>query len=203
MLWVHAGSTARFEKSFRDIADYVEVPGRHDPKADVFRLVYDWLRGGKSGQWLLILDNVDNTDLLSEVGNAGQRGQGTGVDSKRRQQITAYLPQSQNGSILVTSRSKAVALKLVEEKDIMAVQPMAPSHALALFEKKLGSLGQGDNIAELAAALEFIPLAIVQAAAYITQRAPRYSVQRYLETFQRELRCLNNGFIPAQGGTLG
>ncbi len=91
---------------------------------------------------MLILDNLDNIDLLSEVKNAGQRGQGTRVDGERRQLMSVYLPQSQNGSILVTSRSQAVALKLVEEKDIVAVQPMAPSHALALIEKKLEPLGQ-------------------------------------------------------------
>ena len=173
MLWVHAGSMARLEQSFRDTADYAKIPGRQDPKANVFRLVHDWLRDGNNGQWLLILDNIDNPDLLSEVGDAGQQGQGTGKDDERRQPITAYLPQSQNGSILVTSRSKDVALKLVEEKDIVAVQPMAPVHALLLFEKKLGPLDQGDDTAELAAALEYMPLAIVQAAAYISQRAPR------------------------------
>jgi len=137
VLWVYAGSTTRLEQSFRDIADYIEIPGRQNPKANVFRLVHDWLRDGKSGRWLLILDNVDNPNLLSEV---GQRGQGIGVDSERRQPITAYLPQSQNGSILITSWSKDVALKLVEEKNIVAVQPMAPTHALLLFEKKLGPL---------------------------------------------------------------
>ena len=195
MLWVHAGSMARLEQSFRDITDYVEIPGRQDPKANVFRLVHDWLRGGNSGQWLLILDNLDNPDLLSEAGDAGQRGQGTGVDGERRQPISAYLPQSQNGSILITSRSQAAAMKLVEEKDIVVVQAMTPAQALMLFEKKLGSLGQGDDTAELAAALEFMPLAIVQAAAYISQRAPRCSVQRYLEDFRksdrRRTRLLN------------
>ena len=168
MLWVHAGSMARLEQGFRDVVDYVEIPGRQDPKANVFRLVHDWLRDGKSGQWLLILDNVDSPDLLSEAGDAGRQGQGTGVGGEHRQPISAYLPQSQNGSILVTSRSQAVALKLVEENDIMVVQPMTPAQALTLFEKKLGLLGQGDDTAELAAALDFMPLAIVQAAAHVS-----------------------------------
>lgn len=69
MLWVHVKSTTRFEKSFRDIIDYVEISERHDFKTDVFRLVYDWLRDEKSEQWLFILDNVDNTDLFFEIEN--------------------------------------------------------------------------------------------------------------------------------------
>ena len=189
------------EQSFQDIADYIEIPGRQDPKANVFRLIHDWLRNRESGRWLLILDNLDNPDLISEVEDTSQRGQGTGVNSERRQPITAYLPQSQNGSILVTSRSKDVALKLVEEKDIVAVQPMAPVHALSLFEKKLGPLGQGDDTTELAAALEFMPLAIIQAAAYISQRAPRYSVQRYLEEYQKSDRK-KTSLLDYEGGQL-
>lgn len=119
---------------------------------------------------MLILDNIDNPDLLSEVGDAGQQGQGTRKDGERRQPITVYLPQSQNGSVIVTSRSKDVALRLVEEKDIVAVQPMAPVYALSLFEKKLGPFDQGEDTAKLAAALEYMPLAIVQAAVHISQR---------------------------------
>ena len=188
MLWVHAGNMARLEQGFRDIADHVKISGRQDPKVNVFRLVHDWLRDEKSGQWLLILDNVDNPDLLSEAGDTGQRRQGPSMDGGQGQPISAYLPQSQNGSILVTSRSQAVALKLVEEKDIVVVQPMTPAQALSLVEKKLGSLGQGDDTAELAAALDFMPLAIVQAAAYVSQKAPRYSVQQYLEDFRKNDR---------------
>lgn len=41
------------------------------------------------------------------------------------------------------------------------------------------------DIAELAAVLEFILLTIVQAAAYIKERVPRYSVRQYIEKFQK------------------
>ena len=201
MLWLHAGNMARLEQGFRDIADHVKIPGRQDPKVNVFRLVHDWLCDEKNGQWLLILDNVDNPDLLSEAGDGGQRGQGHSMDGGQGQPISAYLPQSQNGSILVTSRSQAVALKLVEEKDIVVVQPMTPAQALSLVEKKLGSLGQGDDTAELAAALDFMPLAIAQAAAYVSQKAPRYSVQQYLEDFRKSDRK-RTSLLNHEGGQL-
>jgi tetratricopeptide (TPR) repeat protein len=102
--------------------------------------------------------------------------------------LREYLPQSQNGSILITSRSREAALKLVEESDIIAVEPMDEAHALALFEKKLGKQGESQDVAELAAVLEFMPLAIVQAAAYISQRAPRHSVRQCLEEFRKSDR---------------
>lgn len=41
---------------------------------------------------------------------------------------------------------------------------------------------------ELTTALEFMPLAIVQAASYIKQRAPRVTVAQYLEVFRKSDR---------------
>jgi hypothetical protein len=96
-----------------------------------------------------------------------------------------YLPQSQHGSVLITTRSRSVALKLVEERDIIAVEPMDEEHAVALFEKKLSTQANRTDIVELVAALEFMPLAVVQAASYISQRAPRHSVQQYIEKLQK------------------
>jgi len=201
VFWIHAGSTARFEQSYRDIADQVKILGRKDAKANILKLVHDWLRNGRNGSWLLVLDNVDDTHLLLEVGGTSQGGQGTGVDSGISQPMSAFLPHSQNGSILITSRSKGIALKLVEEKDIIVVEPMVQSHALALFEKKLGSLGDSNDMATLAAALEYMPLAIVQSAAYVCQRGPRYSVRQYLEDFRKSDRK-KTSLLNYEGGQL-
>ena len=100
----------------------------------------------------------------------------------------SYLPQCQNGSILITTRGRNAALKLVEQHDIITVEPMGEADARTLLEKKLGKQEDNGRIAELATALEFMPLAIVQAATYISQRAPRCSVQEYLEEFRRSDR---------------
>ncbi|MCJ1274918.1 hypothetical protein MMC21_002716, partial [Puttea exsequens] len=185
VFWVHAGSTARLEQSYRDIAEHVKISGRKEPKANIFKLVYEWLCGGGNRKWLFVLDNIDHNCLFPEAVSAGQGKQKTDLDGKDLQSLLAYLPQSQNGWFLITSRSRDVALKLVENKDIITVEPMAKPQALALFEKKLGVLGNDKVIAELAVALEFMPLAIVQAAAYISRRAPRYSMRQFLEDFRK------------------
>jgi hypothetical protein len=78
---------------------------------------------------------------------------------------------------------------------------MDEMHALALFEKKLGKQDKSQDVAELAAALEYMPLAIAQAAAYISQRAPRYSVQQYLEEF-RKSDHKKTGLLDHEGGQL-
>ncbi|KAJ5885907.1 uncharacterized protein N7473_008581 [Penicillium subrubescens] len=49
VFWVHASNQARFEQSFWDIADQVKIPGRREPKANIFELVQNWLRYEKKG----------------------------------------------------------------------------------------------------------------------------------------------------------
>ena len=185
MFWIHASNAARIEQGYRDVAEQVKIPGREDPKADIFRLVDKWLRDEKNGKWALVLDNADEATVLFETHATGQKAQDGGIRSGLTQSLLAYLPQSRNGSILITSRTKSVALRLAEERDIIPVEPMDDTHALALLEKKLGEQMDRDDTAELAAALEFMPLAIVQAAAYIRQRVPRYSVRQYIKEFYK------------------
>ena len=179
MLWVHASNAARFEQSFRDIADSVKIAGRQDPQANIFKLVHDWLRGCKH-PWLLVLDNVDDARFLLDRPAADPM---TGARPLRK-----YIPHCDRGSILVTTRNRQAALKLVAQRDIVEVEPMDEHSALALLDKKLGTQANRSRIADLAAALEYMPLAIVQAAAYISQRAPRYSVDRYLDDYRKSER---------------
>ena len=179
----------------------MKIFGRQDPKANVFKLVCDWLRDGKHGRWLLILDNVDDARFLVESRESRLGVQESDLDCRNSQPLASYLPWSENGRVLLTTRSRSAALKLVEERNIIAVQPMAESQALALFEKKLGAMSEGNHVAELAAALEFIPLAIAQAAAYISQKAPRCSVQRYLEDYRKSDRK-KTSLLKHEGGQL-
>jgi hypothetical protein len=55
--------------------------------------------------------------------------------------------------------------------------------AHGLLYKKLGDAV--DGIAQLAVALNHMPLALMQAAAYIRQRAPCCSMRQYLEEYQQ------------------
>ena len=162
--------------------------------------MHDWLRDNKNGKWVLILDNIDDARFLldSHLDTQAKAGSPGGTALRPLQE---YLPQSQNGSILITSRSKEATLKLVEKNDIIEVEPMDGAHALALFEKKLGEPSDSKDIAELTAALEYMPLAIVQAAAYISQRAPRCSVRQYLEEFGKSDRK-RTSLLNYEGGQL-
>ncbi|KAG4434548.1 hypothetical protein IFR05_009964 [Cadophora sp. M221] len=170
------------------------MPGRQNPTANIFQLVHDWLCDEKKGKWVLILDNVDNAGFLVEARRTGQEGQTSGIKSGNLRLLVSYLPQCPHGSILITTRTKLAALQLVEDYNLVAVEPMDKVDAVTLLEKKLRMREDNDidgkncDVSDLAVALEYMPLAIVQAAAYISQRAPRCSVSEYLDKFRKSDR---------------
>jgi hypothetical protein len=197
VLWAHASNTARLEQSFQEIAELVKVRGRKDPQADVFKLVHDWLRDEKNGRWLLVLDNADDAAVLfqrpldtqrSQTG-IGRGGNNSSSNDALQHHLSRYLPPSRHGAVLVTSRTRRAAMQVVEDSDIILIEPMDDAAAHALLYKKLGDRSKksdkDNNIAELAAALDHMPLALAQAAAYIRQRAPRCSVLQYLEEYRQ------------------
>jgi tetratricopeptide (TPR) repeat protein len=200
VFWVHASNAARYEQGFREIAARVKIPGRHDPKADVFRLVHDWLADESKGRWVLVLDNLDDADFLTAP-HVGGDGHGADEEGTNPQRLIQCLPQCQHGSVLVTSRSRRAASELVEDRDIIAVDPMDKEEALTLLRRKLEQHRAGDGTEELAAALEYMPLAIVQAAAYIAQTWPPCSVRQYLDRFRRSDRR-RAGLLSYEGGKL-
>lgn len=102
MLWVHASNAARFEQSYRDIADRVKIFRRKDPKVDVFQLVHDWLCSTKD-RWLLILDNVDDARFLVEVPVAQRDEAGNSRGAPKP--LRSYIPYIERGSVLVTTRN--------------------------------------------------------------------------------------------------
>ena len=131
---------------------------------------------------MLILDNVDDAGFLLRTDSRGQERQ---TNNEGTLPLVSYLPQCQHGSILVTTRSRDAALQLVEQRNIISINPMSEIDAIILLEKKLDQQDDPDNAAALAGALEYMPLAIVQAAAYISRRAPRCSVLQYVEELQK------------------
>ena len=200
VFWIHAGSMARIEQGFRDIADHANLQERKDPSVNVVELANGWLSSSRSGKWLLIIDNVDNVSMLGEGPPSAEEGYGSSPIS-RPLPILASLPQNTNGALLITSRSRTVALELVESREIIDISPMAPASAKILLEKKLGLLHDEQNSIALAKALDFMPLALVQAAAYISQRAPRYSMRQYLIDFEKDDRKKYH-LLAQEGGKL-
>lgn len=187
VFWVHASSRARFEESYQQIAEYAKITGRRHPQAEVLKLVHNWLQK-ETNRWILVLDNVDDADFLFNSPRTIKVGQDEGENMLNLQPLVSYLPQSEKGSILLTTRARSAALRLVESTDIIEVGPLDRESAISLVQNKLHTTQDNEDFVELVEALEFMPLAIVQAASYISQRVPRYSVRHYLEAFRENDR---------------
>lgn len=168
VFWVHAGTKARVEEGFRAIADAVNLPGRHRQNANVLSLLHTWLSNERNGRWLMILDSADDDQIFY------------GAD-KDQTPLATYLPQSRNGSILITTRDSNLAFRVAGNyQTIIKIGPMEPEQAIAFLSKKTSSMADPKTGAELVKALDYIPLAISQAASYIQMRSPRCTPETYL-----------------------
>lgn len=83
VFWVYASTFARFEADYRNIAERIKLPGFDAPKTDILSLVKGWLESSNSGNWLLILDNLDDVALLNPGVEEATRGAS----------ITSFLPE--------------------------------------------------------------------------------------------------------------
>ena len=184
ILWVHASNVARFEWSLRKIADDVGIPGREGSDVNMFQLVNKWLQKERRGGWLIVLDSADDVSFLLEPPESSQNPDG--ADAVEVRTRMDYLPVCSHGSMIVTTRSRAVANRLASRSKTIVLEPMSYENAVSLLQKKLGPSDKATNSAKmrLAAALGFMPLAIKQAAAYINNSTPRSSVEQYLVKFR-------------------
>jgi tetratricopeptide (TPR) repeat protein len=184
VFWVHGSTKARFEETYRNIADRLELSGRHDPNVNVLQLVRDWLCDEANGRWIMILDNVDSVEVFYPRPDRGQ---------DPASPLATYLPQSHHGSILITSRSRDAAARLTGDyKNVKEVQAMDTSQALQLLQNKLKDNFDEDRTEDLLNALNYIPLAITQAAAYINRQGRRMTLSRYLDEFRKNERKKEN-----------
>ncbi|KAM0257342.1 hypothetical protein ACHAQJ_004429 [Trichoderma viride] len=177
VFWVNGSSEAKFEESYRSLADALTLPRRHDPKVNILALVRDWFHNVDGAPWLIILENADEMETFFPKSQD---------EGKQQEPLASYLPKTGNGKMLITSRNISVAEKLTGgHKTLREVPTMDSLEALRIFQNKLiGDIDQ-DAAVDLVHALEFIPLAVNQAAAYINRRAPRVSIRSYLDDFRQ------------------
>ncbi|KAI9706228.1 MAG: hypothetical protein M1812_008242, partial [Candelaria pacifica] len=166
IFWVPALSAESFEKAYDDIAIRCSIalnPKEEDPKESVRR----YLNSSSAGKWLLVVDNSDEEEVL--FGTSGVlRG------------VIDYLPESESGLILFTTRHRGIAVSLVGNQ-IVEIQEMDCKEAESFLTESLTRkelLYNPTVITDLLNELTHLPLAIAQAAAYLN--AMQISIQDYL-----------------------
>ena len=167
VFWVQTSSSERFRQSYIRIAQECHIPGYDDPKADVVPLLKSWLERKDRGRWLMVIDNADNTQLASGLGGLGQ-----------------HIPECAHGSVLVTTRNKEVGSRLTKSGRPIEVKKMDNSESKELLEKKLeDNRIDPSDLSTLSSRLEHLPLALVQAAAFMQEKS--VPISRYLELLDK------------------
>ncbi|UPL00108.1 hypothetical protein LCI18_011042 [Fusarium solani-melongenae] len=125
------------------------------------------------GKWLLIVDNADDMDLLFPPGAATQH-----VDN--------WLPRNDQGRILFTTRSSKLAFRVISDPHyVIKLSEMGLGEAKDYLSKSLyrqDSLQNDKAVVKLLENLDYLPLAIKQATAYMNEND--LTIAEYLEVLQ-------------------
>ncbi|KAI9776224.1 MAG: hypothetical protein M1816_005406, partial [Peltula sp. TS41687] len=159
IFWMPAANAESLEQAYLGVGQQLRIPGLDKEQADVKKLLQYHLSQESVGQWLLIFDNADDIDMW--INHAKSRNGSPG--------LVDYLPISSRGGIIFTTRSRKIAVKLAPQH-VIKVPEMDEEVATQLLNKSLIDqtlLQNRQNILKLLEELTFLPLALVQAAAYI------------------------------------
>jgi tetratricopeptide (TPR) repeat protein len=173
VFWVSAASIAKFEQAYKEVAKKLDIPGQENLDADVCALVCDWLSDESHGRWLMILDNADNRTLMfPEKGDLAKGDTATDEGNVAKRHMRDYLPLAvhEHGSLIITTRNRKLGGDLADGQDPIDVERFTAAEAEELLQSKIGQ-SQWDKATarELVEILEYIPLAITQAAAFVKQ----------------------------------
>lgn len=152
VFWVLAISITTFENAYRGIGDALQVPGIQDDKVDIKALVKRALNHESRCEWLLIIDNLDDIEVVADL-----------VD---------FFSSSPKGSILFTTRNHTVTTRLdIAPGRVERVGEMSRHEALEMLKRNTKESQWRDtaNTSKLLDFLVDLTLAIRQASAYIWQ----------------------------------
>jgi hypothetical protein len=60
VFWVYATRVARFEESYKKIAEREQRPRWNEPKVDILGMVSSWLSNETNKRWMMVVDNADD-----------------------------------------------------------------------------------------------------------------------------------------------
>ncbi|KAJ5369882.1 TPR repeat protein [Penicillium cataractarum] len=160
-----------FELGCMEIARALGIRQGQEGNEDVKILVRQRLRESTAGKWLLIVDNADDLDLL--------------LGTHQTDGLLAFLPESDDGLTIFTTRHGAVAQYLTGS-DVVEMGKMTGQETAELLEKSLIRKCPSydyEAVMNLLDELEYLPLAITQAAAYINTN--KSSISEYLRLLKK------------------
>ncbi|KAK2051834.1 hypothetical protein LY76DRAFT_373373 [Colletotrichum caudatum] len=181
VFWVPAVDISMFENACREIGRALNIRGIDDEQADVKSLVKTALERDDVGDWLLIIDNADDIDLLFT-----------------NWKLMTYFPSSRKGSILLTTRNHQAAARFSPGRPTY-LEEMGGIEATQLLCCGLdeSQMSDAQSTTQLLEHLTYLPLAIRQASAYMACNKS-VTVSKYLEyckaSSERLVKLLSKDF---------
>ncbi|GFG21196.1 putative Podospora anserina S mat genomic DNA chromosome 6, supercontig 2, partial [Aspergillus udagawae] len=160
VFWIPVNTVANLQTTYQEVAQSLGLPGCEKNGVHVLKAVQTYLSDESIGPWLLVLDNADDVDLWTSpfTPDAG---------SKR---LAEYMPRSRYGTVVWTTRDRKVATTVAYE-NVVTVPELDETGAIEMMRNYLtdpGLIKSNEHMLPgLLQKISYLPLAIVQAAAYI------------------------------------
>jgi hypothetical protein len=152
--WVNAENSSNVLNSYKTLALHKQIISENAKDDDVVKAMKFWFNNNK--EWLFIYDNASKDDF---------------------KWLEAYLPQSfqpnKNTHVLITTRNNFFP----KCKSLINVPAFNESESIAFLKKRIDKSDEDysdDSAKTLAEHLQYMPLALEQAATYIEQNAVTY-----------------------------
>jgi len=158
--WVNSSG---FDTTLSDIKKFAlkkQIISEDATTDDVIEEMKYWFSNNK--KWLFIYDNADSDDF--------------------NKWLEPFLPQSRNGHVLITTRSR-----FFPKAKSVDITVFNETEAVSFLNKRTDKNGDGysDDLAKnLSKLLQYLPLALEQAAAYIVE-TPGVSYQDYIDLLEK------------------
>lgn len=172
VFWIPCTSQEMIDQTYIDLAQKLEIQDLQH--AVIKDRVKESLESEYAGKWLLIFDNADDMDMWLPASDGSALG------------LETFLPQSDHGRILFTSRNRRLAVDLTVS-NIIPIPDVDKDAALQILERALVQEDLLENRVTTKTLLEqlcFLPLAITQASAYINKNG--LSLTAYLDLLQEQ-----------------
>ncbi|RKK74015.1 hypothetical protein BFJ71_g17336, partial [Fusarium oxysporum] len=184
VFWMPAFSMAGFEQECVKLVRALGI--RCSEGEDAKDAVRQHLSSKDAGSWFLVVDNSDDVEIFHKSTHSGSG-------------ILDFLPSSDNGRTLFTTRSRKVA-SVAAKTTVETLLQMHPEEATGLLKKSLinkDELEDIENVSQLLDALTYLPLAIAEAAAYMN--VYETTIVQYIRVFndadaQNIIELLEEGY---------
>jgi tetratricopeptide (TPR) repeat protein len=168
VLWVHADTTEALNTSYTEIARLLQLPQKDAQEQEILvQGVKDWLSNQQN--WLLILDNADEPDVL-----------------------IPFLPPKVGGHLIVTTRAGDISHLGLGFGHALTVEKFTKNQSVSFLLQRAGlkrvSSQDREYARYIAGELDGLPLALNQAGVYLART--RSSLDSYWKMYQQQRALL-------------